>query len=77
MYEGDGRVSQSCDSVVSVPWVLGLVWSGAPVKVEEEVRLEGNLSTCQQRGSMGQEGGDGPREACRGRVYLRGGADKP
>ena len=43
MYEGDGRVSQGCDSIVSVPQILCLVRSRAPVDVEEEVRLGGNL----------------------------------
>jgi len=70
-------VSQSCDGVVSVPRVLGLVRIRTPVEVEEKIRLGGNFSTCHQSGTVGREGGDGPRETCRGRVYLRGGADEP
>jgi len=44
VYEGDGRVSQGCDCVGSVPCILGLVRSRVPVKVEEEVRLGGNFA---------------------------------
>jgi len=77
VYEGDGRVSQSCDGVVPVPLVLGLVRGRTPVEVEEEIRLGGNFATCYHSGTVGREGGDGPREARCGRVYLRGGADEP
>jgi len=77
VYEGDGRVSQSCDGVVSVPWVLGFVRGRTPVEVEEKIRLGGNLPTHYQSGTVGRECGDGLREACRGRVNLRGGADEP
>ena len=77
MYEGDGRIRPSCDGVVSVCWVLGLVRGGAPVEVEEEVGLRGNLPTRQPGGTVGRQGGNGLREVCRGRVYLWGGADEP
>ena len=46
MYKGDGRTGQGCDGVMSIPWVLGLVRSGTPVEVEEEIGLGGNLPTC-------------------------------
>jgi len=75
--ERDGRVSQSGDGIVPVPRIPGLVRSGTPIKIEEEIRLGSNLSTRFQRGTVGREGGDRLREACRGRVYLRGGANKP
>ena len=75
--EGDGRVSQSCDGVVSVSRVLGLVRSRTPVKVEEEIRLGCNLHTRYQGGTVGGEGGNRFREACRSRVYLQWGADEP
>jgi len=45
MYEGGGRIGQSCDRVVTVPRVLGLIRSSTPVEVEEEIRLGGNLPT--------------------------------
>ena len=77
VYEGDGRVSQGCDGVVSVPRVLELVRSRTPVEVEEVRRLGGNLPTRYQGGAVRREGGDGLREACRGRVNFWGGADKP
>jgi len=77
VYEGDGRVSQSCDSVVSVPQVLVLVRSRTPVEVEEEIRFGGNLPSCYQGGMVGGEGGNRLGEACRSRVYLRRGADEP
>ena len=77
MYEGAGCVSQSRDGVVSLPRVLGLVRSRTPVEVEEEIRLGGNFPTRYQGGTVGREGGDGPREACCGRAYLQGGAEKP
>jgi len=77
MYDGDGRISQSCDGVVTVSWVLCLVRSRTPVEIEEEIGLGGNFPTCQQRGTVGREGGDGFREVCRGKVYLRRGADEP
>ena len=77
MYEGDSRIRQSWHRVVSVSWVLGLVRDGVPVEVEEEVGVGGNLPTRQQGGMVGGEGGNGFREACRGRVYLRWGADEP
>ena len=77
MNEGDGRVSQSCDGVVSVPRVPELVRSRAPVEVEEEIRLGGNCPTRYQGGAMWREGGEGFRETCCGRVYLRRGADEP
>jgi len=77
VYEGDGQVSQPCDGVVSVPWVLGLVWGRTPVKVEEEIGSGGNLPTCYQGSTVGREGGDRLREAGCGGVYLQGGADEP
>ena len=77
MYEGGSRVRQSCDSVVSIPWVLGLVRSRTPVEVEEEIWLGGNLPMRHQMGTVGREGGDGFREASGGRVYLWWGADEP
>jgi len=43
VYEGDSRVSQGCNGVVSVPRVLELVRSRTPVEVEEEIRLGGNF----------------------------------
>ena len=58
MYEGDGRISQSCDGVVPVPWVLGLVRGRTPVEVEEEVRLGGNFPTRHHGGTVGGECGD-------------------
>jgi len=64
VYERDGRISQGCDGVVSVPRVLGLVQSGTPVEVEEEIRLGGNLPIRYQGGAVGREGGNGLREAC-------------
>ena len=76
VYKRGGRVSQGCDGVVSVPWVLGLFRCRTPVKVEEKVRLGGDLPTCCQGGAMRGDGGNGFREACRGMVYLRRGADK-
>jgi len=76
VYKRGGRVSQGCDGVVSVPWVLGLVRCRAPVKVEEQVRLGGDLPMCRQGGTVLGEGGNGFREACRGRIYLRRGADE-
>jgi len=75
--EGDGRVSQGCDGVVSVPWILGLVRSGAPVEVEDEVRLGGNFPARYRSGTVGREGWDRLRETCCGRVYLWRGADEP
>jgi len=75
--EGGGCVSQSCDGIVSVPWVFGLVRSGTPVEVEKEIGLGGNLPARQQEGTVGREGWDGLVEACGGRIYLQGGADKP
>ena len=77
MHKGDSRISQSCDGVVSVPRVLGVVRSRTAVEVEEEIRLRCNLPTCYQGGTVGQEGGNGLRETCRSRVYLRRGADEP
>ena len=77
VYEGDSRISQSRDGVVPVPWVLGLVRGRRPVEVEEEIRLGGNFPTRHKGGTVGCEGGDGFREACCGRVNLRGGADEP
>jgi len=77
VYELDGRVSQGCDGVVTVSWVLCLVRSRTPLEIEEEVGLGGNFPTRQQCGMVGREGGDGLREAGRGRVYLRRGADEP
>jgi len=74
--KGDGRVGQSGDGVVSISQIPGLVCSGVPVKIEEEVWLGSYLSMCYQGGMVGRESGDGLREACRDRVYLRGGADK-
>ena len=52
MYERDSRVSQGCDGVVSVPWVLELVRSRTPVEVEEEIRLGGNLPMRYQCGAV-------------------------
>ena len=77
MYEGDGRASQSCDGVVSVPWVVGLVRGKTPVEVEEEIRLGGNFPMRYQGGTVGREGGDSLRETGCGRVSLLGGADEP
>jgi len=77
VYEGGGRVCQGSDGVVSVSWVLGLVWSGPPVEVEEEVGLGGDFPMCQQSGPVARDGGNGFGEACRGRVYLWRGADEP
>ena len=77
MYEWDGCVSQSRDGVVPVPWVLGLVRSRTPVEVKEEIRLGGNFPTRYQGGTVGGDGGNRLREACRSRVYLRRGADEP
>ena len=76
MYEGDSRISQGCDGVVPVPWVLGLVRGRTPGEVEEEIRLGGNFPTRYQGRTVGREGGDGLREVCCSRVYLRGGADE-
>ena len=45
MDEGDGRVSQSGDDVVSVSGIPDLVRSGAPVEIEEQRGLRGNLPT--------------------------------
>jgi len=45
VYEGDGRISQSCDGVVPVPRVPGLVQGRTPVEVEEEISLGGDLPT--------------------------------
>ena len=59
--EGDGHVSQSCDGVVSVPRVPGIVRGRMPVEVEEEMRLRGNFPTRYQGGTVGREGGDGLR----------------
>ena len=58
VYEGDGRVSQGCDWVVSVPRVLELVRSRTPVEVEEDIRLGGNFPTRYQGGAVWREGGD-------------------
>jgi len=77
VYVGDGHFHQSHDCLVSVYRVLGLVWGGTPVEVEEEIWLGGNLPTRQQGGTVGREGENGFKEACRGRVYLWGGADEP
>jgi len=76
MCEGDGRVRQSRDGVVSVPRVPGLVRRRTPVKVEEEIGLGGNFPTRNQGWAVGRECRDGLREACCGGVYLREGADK-
>jgi len=43
VHTGGCRVSQSCDGIVSVPWVLGLVQSRTPVEIEEEICLGGDL----------------------------------
>jgi len=77
VYEGDGCVPQSCDGIVSVSWVLGLVRGRTPVEVEEEIGLGGNLPTRQQGGTVGREGQNAFRAACRGRVYLWGRAEEP
>jgi len=58
VYERGGRVSQGRDGVVSVPWVLGLVGCRTLVKVEEKVRLGGDLPTCCQGGAVRGEGGN-------------------
>jgi len=70
MYEGGGGVSQSCDGVVSVPWILGLVRSRTPVMVKEEIWLRGDLPARYQGRTVGRQGGKGLSEACRGGVYL-------
>jgi len=75
--ERDGHVSQSSDVLVSVPRIPDIFRSGTPVEIEEEIRLGGNLPTHYHAGMVGGERGDGFREARRGRVYLRGGTDKP
>jgi len=72
VYEGDGRVSQSSDGIVPVPWVHSLERGRTPVEVEQEIRLGGNFPQHYQGGTVGREGGDRLREACCGRVYLRG-----
>ena len=77
VYEGDGRIRQGRDGVVSVSWALDLVRSGTPVEVEEKIGLGGDLPTRQQEGTEGREGGNGFSEASCGRVYFRGGADEP
>ena len=77
MYEGDDRVSQSCDGVMSVPRVIVLVRSRTPVEVEEELRLAGNLPTHYQGVMVGGEGGNRLRETCRSRIYFRRGANEP
>jgi len=77
VYKGDSRIRQSCDDIVSVSWVLGLVWGGTLVEVEEEIGLGGNLPTRQQCDTVGREGVNRLRVVCGGRVYLRGGADEP
>jgi len=71
MYERGGHVSQGGDGVVSVPWVLDFVRSRAPIEVEQEVRLGSDLPTRHQDGTVGREGRNGNRKACRGRSYLR------
>jgi len=53
LYEGGRGVSQSCDGVVTVPWILGLVWSRTPVEAEDEIRLRGNLPPRYQGGAVG------------------------
>jgi len=53
MDEGDGSVSQSCDGVLSVSLVLDLVRGGAPIEIEEQVRLGSNLPTRYQGGAVG------------------------
>jgi len=77
VHEWDGRISQSCDGVVSVSRVLGLVRGRTPFEVEEKVRLGGNFPTRYRGGAVGREGGDRFRKACCGRVYLRGGTYEP
>jgi len=51
--ERDGRVGQSGNGIMTVPQIPGLVRSGGPIQVEEEIGLGGNLSTCYQRGTVG------------------------
>jgi len=53
----------------------GLVRGRTPVQVEEEIRLGSNFPSCYQGCTVGREGGDRLREARRGRVHLRRGAD--
>ena len=53
MYEGGGRICQSCDGVLTVSWVLGFVRRGTAFEVEEEIGSGGNLPTRQQRGKVG------------------------
>ena len=72
VYEGNSRVSESCDGVVSVPRVPGRVWSRTPVEVEEEIRLRGYFRTRYQGGTVRQEAGDGLREACCGGFISAG-----
>jgi len=57
-------VSQSGDGIVSVPRIPGLVHSGTPIEIKDEIRLGGNLSMRYQGGTLGGEGGDGLKEAC-------------
>ena len=53
MHEWDGRISQSCDGVVSVSRVLGFVRGRTPFEVEEKVRLGGDLPTCYRGSAVG------------------------
>ena len=77
MNEGCGRVSQGRDGVMSVPRVLELVRSRTPVEAEEEIKLGGNFPTRYYGGAVCRDSGDGLREACRGRIYFRRGANEP
>jgi len=49
----DGRLWQGGDGIVPVPQIPGLVCSATPIKIEEEIRLGGNLSTYYQKGKVG------------------------
>ena len=51
--ERGGCVSQSCDDIMPVPRILGLVGSGTPIEVEQEIRLAGNLPMRYQGGPVG------------------------
>ena len=53
MDEGNGRVGQSGDGVMSESRIPELVRSGAPVEIEQEIWLGSNLPKCYQGGTVG------------------------